>query len=376
MANYKFTIIAFLCAFVLGTSSTYAQTVWEPQTNITGYVSTEFNYFDDLEGYNYNYGVSVSEAGLLISYKATSKFSLKGVFVYRPDFDFDKMLNEAYGQYALSNKLNIKVGRFLLPLSPMNSYYYAPVNTSATLPILVSNHEFFPLNTDGISVNGTVGNDFRFKYDVFAGGYRNSTWMKTGPVGFFGDEVTYLKEIMGNPVSIDPSYNKSYNLAVGGNVGISYKNFVDAGFSVFKPRDEKLPIGVNLPPDALYPGSPATYVVQEVNSVKATYGINAKIQYNNTKVIGEYWFSDLEIDNSTIDLVGSFVELSHRINKFTPYARYESQITDNVDYNRITAGINYKPSFERTLKLEYMLYKHDDSDTNINGLVVAYIFSF
>ena len=90
------------------------------------------------------------------------------------------MLNEANIQYKVGEKAGIKVGRFLTPLSPMNTYYYAPVNSSATLPVLVSNHEFFPLNMDAVSYNGNIGENFKISYELFAGGYRNTTWMKTG----------------------------------------------------------------------------------------------------------------------------------------------------------------------------------------------------
>ena len=75
-----------------------------------------------------------------------------------------------------------------------------------------------------------------------------------------------------------------------------------------------------------------------------------------------------------VDLEGSFIEVSHRINKFTPYVRYEDQLTDDIEYSRFTAGINYKPSFERTLKLEYLMYDHTSG--TVNGFVGTLIYSF
>src|SRR6056297_545498 len=179
MIQNKIPIITLLLFFVLSTQLVLAQNYWEPITNFTGYVSTEFNYFDELEEYDVNYGAAVSEAGILMTYQPASTFTIKGVFVYRPGYDFDKMLNEAYGEYSFSSELNFKIGRFLTSLSPMNTYYYAPVNTSATLPIIITNNENFPLNIDGASVNGSFGNDFKLNYDAFAGGYTNSTWKRT-----------------------------------------------------------------------------------------------------------------------------------------------------------------------------------------------------
>lgn len=374
MAHMKTLITTVILVFVIGINGAFSQSNWEPQTNITGYISTEFNYFDKLEGYKVNYASALSEAGILMTYQPSSKFTMKSVFVYRPDFNFNQMLNEAFGQYSVAPEFNIKIGRFLLPLSPMNSYYYAPVNTSATLPILITNHEFFPLNSDGISLNGVTGTDFRLKYDIFVGGYRNTTWMKTGAVGFFGDEVIYFSKLNGSMISIDPSYNNTYNVAIGGNVGVAYKNYVDVGVSFFKPKDEILPIGVNLPPGGAYPGSPAMYVIQELETEKIAYGVNFRLQYQNTKLIGEYWSADLKVGGNDVDLEGSFVELSHRFNRITPFIRYEDQVTSDVDYTRFTAGMNYKPSFERAIKLEYLLYQHETSD--VHGVVATFIYSF
>lgn len=373
MARIKPLFIVFGMALFISQNA-FSQTYWEPQTNITGYVSTEFNYFNNLDGYDINYGTSISEAGILVTYRPQSNFTLKSVFVYRPQFSFDQMLNEAYGELAVNDNLNVRVGRFLVPLSPMNSYYYAPVNTSATLPVLVSNHEFFPLNTDGVSINGSIGDDFKFKYDVFGGGFRNATYLPTGPVGFFGKEVSYFSTQLNDPIEIDESFNNTYNLGAGFKTGFSYKTYVDAGFSLFKQMDSIIPLGVNLPPNALYEGSPATYIVQEYDSKKLSYGFNATFKYNNTQLAGEFWKSELNVNNIDYDLKGSFVTLSHRINQVTPYVRFEKQVTTRVEYNRYTAGFNYKPSFSQTLKLEYMLYDH--STGNIGGVIAALIFSF
>lgn len=389
MVKTYLPILCLLCGLFVVTTTANAQTYWEPQTNITGYISTEFNYFDDIDGYRVNYGTAVSEAGILITYQPTSNFTLKSVFVYRPEFEFDQMLNEAFGQLSLSSKLNFKVGRFLLPLSPMNTYYYAPVNTSATLPILITNHEFFPLNIDGISVNGAFGSDLKVKYDVFAGGYRNTTWLPTGPIGFFGTEVPYFKGQINSPYSIDRSYNNTYNTAFGGSIAVAYKRFVELGASYFNPKKERIPLALTLPSNMIFAGSPPIDEVVPTGLHRPTYGFNAKVQYENTKLVGELWRGNLDIDpivislqgnvipltqGGDVDLEGSFVELSHRVNKFTPYARYEKQETDDIKYYRYTAGINYKPSFERTVKIEYMWYDH--SSGAINGLIGTLIYSF
>ena len=340
-----------------------AQGQWEPQTKISGYISTEFNYFDNLDGYEKEYGVALSEAGILASYQPKKDVSLKMVFVYRPDYSIDQMINEANIQYRLSRNFNLKAGRFLTPLSPMNTYYYAPVNISATLPVLISNHEFFPLNMDAISLNGKFGDDANISYDVFAGGYNNSMWLNTGAVGFFGNEVYYYGGLLNSPFTIDESYKDTRNLAVGGNVRFAYQDYINVGVSVFNSQKENVP--------AYLIGSGT---VLSFDSERFSYGIDAKFTYNNTQLTGAIWKSDLTINDKYIDHEGAFVELNHSLGKITPYVRYEDQTSFYVEFQRYTGGMMYKPNFETTVKCEYLHYEQDVQ--NLDGFVASLIYSF
>jgi len=391
MLKLKILILTAFLVLVMGLENSYSQTYWEPTTNITGYISTEFNYFDELNGFETNYGASVSEAGILVTYQPTSNFTIKSVFVYRPGYDFDLMLNEAFGELKTSDFLKFKVGRFLTPLSPMNTYYYAPVNTSATLPIIITNNENFPLNIDGISINGSIGQSFKIKYDLFSGGYTNSTWKPSGAIGFLGQEVPYFKKQINSQFTIGESYNGSYNVGLGGKASIAYENYIEVGAGFFNPKKETMPIAITLPENALGAGSPAMNIVSPTGIKRPTWGYSAKLNYGNTNINAEYWTGDIQLDaiaydftgsgtattlqaKSEVELEGRFVQLSHRIDKFTPYARYEFQHTSDAKYKRYSAGVNYKPSFTRTVKLEYLRYDHESG--NINGLIASLIYSF
>ncbi len=355
--------IGSLMMLLLVVTSVKAQQGWEPQKRITGYISSEIDAYSELEGYDNSYGVSLSEAGILASYQPKENLTFKAVFVYRPDFSFNQMLNEANVQYKYSDLVNFKVGRFLTPLSPMNTYYYAPVNTSATLPVLISNHEFFPLNMDALSIAGHTGFDFRLSYEVFVGGYRNTTWMRTGAVGFFGDEVAYYKKKINSEYTIDESFNNTSNVALGGNVHLSYQDYVTVGLNVFKPRNENMAVFI-----------PAINLTRTLKKEMLAYGVDFKLSLNNTIVMGEVWNSDFSMNGTSVDLNGAFIEISQCINKFTPYVRYEDQTTNDISFKRYTAGMMFKPTFETTFKLEYLKYDHKVED--VDGLVLSLIYSF
>lgn len=377
MLNSKFFILA---ALALSVGHAFAQeTEWEPQKQVTGYVATEANYFDNLKNKERNYGAALSEAGILASYQPTRNMTIKGVVVYRPGLAIDQMVNEVNAQWSNSNLFNVKVGRFLTPLSPMNTYYYAPVNNSATLPMIISHHEFFPLNMDAVSLNGTVGNNLKLDYNLFAGGYQNSLWLKTGAMGIFGAEDEYFGE---DALSfIDPNaINSAYSFGGGVHAGLKWNDYLTVGLNSLMSSPGEMGIEYD------YNGTlvPVTLEVE-----RAAYGLNVKANFKTLQLLGEFWQSDLQYSNSTIGLKestvlkGTFVELSNTFGKITPYVRHEYHEGLDLDYHRYTGGINYRPSFETCFKLEYLYYTHPneksiggDDEPDFSGLVATVVVSF
>lgn len=335
---------------------------WESQFKVTGYVATEYEYFKDIKYFPKDYAFSLSEGGLLVNYQPLKNLTIKTVFVYRPGFKFDNMLNEANVEYKLNNYLNVKVGRFLTPLSPMNTYYYAPVNNSATLPIMISHHEFFPLNMDAVSLNGKFGESFKLQYNVFGGGFRNTLWLRTGSMGLFGYEDTQLIK---TPATVDiPDVNADLSVGGGAHFGITYLDNFEFGFGLFTSEDPFF--------------DPISQMSLKVK--KFSYGFNLKAKVSTLQLLAEGWHSDVKIFEATEIYEGGFAELSNTFNKITPYARYEYHYAPammgapSIMFNRYTAGINYKPIFETTMKLEYVRYEHEVTD--LNGIVATLIFSF
>ncbi|MCW3787298.1 hypothetical protein [Plebeiibacterium sediminum] len=359
----KFGILTVI--FIMTMVSVWGQEdTWEVRKHITGYVATEFNYFDNLKGYDKNIGVSVAEAGFLFNYQPIKDLKFKVVAVYRPNSSVDQLINEINAEYKVNNFLNVKAGRFLTPLSPINTFYYAPVNVSATLPLITNLHQVFPLNMDAISLNGSIGNDFKFGYDLFAGGYRNSVNMKSGAMGFYGTEADYFENLEETSFTVDyESFNTSLNFGGGGHIQASYKDMITVGFNVFKGQKEN--INIMLPQiGQMFPEK----------LQKDVYGFNFNFKHNSLNVVAEWWDNDMTIMGETYDTSDGFVIVSNTFNKLTPYVRYEQHTAFGSDIIRYAAGVNYKPIFETTLKLEYLHYDYNDYD--LNGLVASVIYSF
>jgi hypothetical protein len=373
MKKIAFGILMLLGSY--GVAFSQANAEWEPQTSITGYGALEYNYFKDLQFFDRDYAMSLTEAGILVNYKPKENLTLKTVFVYRPGYNFSQMLNEANAEYKFTDLLRFKGGRFLTPLSPMNTYYYAPVNTSATLPMLIQNHEFFPLNMDGVSANGKIGETLKLDYDLFFGGFHNALWLTTGSRGLFGDENNYFQRVSNLDTVPLNTTNANDVLHIGGgaHLGFSFEEYVTIGLNTFRSSES---VKGTLP-DGL--GGELAYSTMVK---KSSYGLNAMFKYSTLKLIGEYWKTTASMDffGTDLELVykGAFAELSNTFGKITPYIRYEfHEIPNNTalqDYYRYTGGINYKPQFETTFKLEYLYYKYESHD--LGGIVTTFIYSF
>ena len=71
---------------------------WERHQQITGYISFETEYVDNLEVLDNNYGAGIGEAGLLYLVQPLSKLEIKATFVYKPDFDLNFSFVELFGK--------------------------------------------------------------------------------------------------------------------------------------------------------------------------------------------------------------------------------------------------------------------------------------
>jgi hypothetical protein len=340
---------------------------WEPQKKVTGYLSLEGNYFNNLKFFTRDYALAVPEAGILFTYQPIEKLTFKGVFVYRPVWSFKDMVSEISAEWKLNDGLKIKAGHMLTPLSPINTFFYAPMNLGIALPILVSLHENYPINMEAISFNGTLGDKFKIDYNAFGGGYFNSVGLPTGAMSFFGQEDSYFSAISNHstfsPSDFSSSVVNGTNLqyGAGAHLGFSLQDYVQVGLNVFH-GNEKTSDGT----DSLGNSS-----IRTTN--KLAFGINFKIKYNTLQLSGESWNSNFDWGNgSSTKVKESFIDLSNSFGKFTPYAKYEWNMLFGGNISRYIVGLNFKPIFETTFKLEWFAYNKE----NINGMLFAAVYSF
>ena len=366
--------IILICIFFSYMTVICQSDKWEPQKQVTGYLSFEGNFFNNLKFFDRDYAVSMPESGILINYQPLKKLNFTGIFIYRPTFELRNMVSEISAEWTENRFLKIKAGHQLTPLSPINTSFYAPVNMGIVMPMIVSIHDYYPTNMEALSVSGSVGNKLRISYCVMGGGYFASFMLRNGAMNFFGVEDYYFRALDNDTIIEDfSSYFNSDDLhyGFGGHLRFSYEDYAMIGLNAFRAEE------------ILYWTASSLGIPIVIYAYKQAYGINFNFQYNTVKLIGEAWIVTIhDQDNFNLgDRNGLFVELSNSFGNFTPYFKYELRHVQKnpyaggqviTDFTRYIAGLNYKPNFEITLKLEYFAY----NKYQLNGILMAVNFAF
>jgi hypothetical protein len=374
-----FMLIAIAIGFSLHAQET------GKKTHITGYINavaewTDAEYIDQAifnpTGFMKDYAIGLSEFGLLATFKPNEKLEFKSTLVYTHfTFHVSQIFVEAYGKYSFSDMLQIGAGRFLTPLSPVNLYFYAPLNPSGVVPMLVSHHFMFPQSISGFQVQGET--DFgllKFGYAGSIGSYPYINHFEAGVLGLQAQEDAYSG--LGY---YDTSKDKINNYLCG--TGRAYSVINDA-----------ITLGANL-----FVGD--AQQVENVNggfkyypSSKYTYGVDLHLDYYPFKVNAEYWAGEQKTteegdkqlladglnDKRLNSYTGYYGEIIYNHDVFKPFVRYDyiKDITiHDVGFpaTTITAGIAIRPIFETLIKLEYKTTSairiSDDTRQNIHYLM-------
>ena len=139
-----------------------SQVEWEAKAHFAGYINAVTEYCDNPD-FDNKFSSGISELGFLSNHKPFKNIELKGTLVYNQQtFFIDQILMEAYGIFHMDEMFKIGLGRFVTPLSPINLYFYEPLNTMSFSSVQFSQNQIFPQNITGIQLAG----EYKFQGDI------------------------------------------------------------------------------------------------------------------------------------------------------------------------------------------------------------------
>ncbi|MBC7126213.1 MAG: hypothetical protein H5T24_11325 [Bacteroidales bacterium] len=345
-------LLPVLASLSLLCYSGMAQDETEQRIHVTGYINAVAEYSDCIN-LKKDWAVGLSEVGFLANYKPVDKLEFKTTLVYTHfTFHVSQIFVEAYAQYNFSDALKLGAGRFLTPLSPVNLYFYAPLNPSGVVPMLVSHHFLFPQSISGLHLHGNLGSggSLKFGYNFTLGTYPYINHFESGVLSIQAQEDSYPS------FGFYDTENDKINKYMCGTARVyaTLNNAFTLGANYFKADAQQ--VTQNNQGDFIY-----------YPSTKYTYGFDAHLQVSNLKLNAEYWAGKQETTPKTDAILGEHIvneykayygELIWDGDVYKPFLRYD--FIEDVNVNKVglpttaaTLGIAIRPRFETLLKLEY-----------------------
>lgn len=352
------------------TMHVFSQEIFEPQFFKTGYIATELEYINGFEEMLTRNSIGLSEAGLLLTYLPNAKTEFKSVFVYKPGQSLDMSLVEANVTYKFKPIFNIKLGRFLAPLSPFNMYFYAPMNIGITTPMAVSQREFYPQSIEGLNIYSdfTLTHNFSINYNFMFGGYFDAKYAPTGTLRFHGREpILFAAGDDVNEIQFMGSNDYNYQPTMGAKLSFDFQEYFHFGLNSIMTRtsyDHKI-------------GKLESS--KEEIAMNFSHGADLTANIGNLKLTGEYWtgrINALYAELPTKHTKSYFFEISYRLGSFTPFIAYDYILGSlGVEISRPKFGISYRPSFSSIIKLEQLGYVTNATE-DFRTYAVSYVYSF
>ncbi|NVO09308.1 MAG: hypothetical protein HXX16_05025 [Bacteroidales bacterium] len=387
----KKKISFFLLFLMLHYMNSFAQDEWKPQTHFTGYINSIIEYSDHSSTSVIGVptvkhrGIGLAQAGFLATYKPLEKLEIKSTLVYSPWVrSLHDVVVETFGQYTFNKGFKLGAGKFLTPLSPSNLYYYAPLNPSGVLPMVVSHHMFFPQSISGIQIAGSLGENLRLNYNATYGNYYITDHLEGGIIGIQGQEE--IAQYAGHYEVYEGNIPKSY-LGGSGRLSFDFKEIGTLGLNIFEGTESNLVLL-----DA------TTGNVSSLEEAKQrSLGVDLHLNIQKFKLNAEYWNADLKTTKSTpiysLTYKGYYTELTYDGGAFKPWMRYEyiedakALFTDgslvSLPMTTYSGGIAFRPIYETIFKLEYrriMVEEHQKTPLpnfkDYNYYLFSFVFSF
>lgn len=351
----------------------------EKKLFLTGYMAFNIENISGLPAFQTlknDFGANIAEASILSTYQACQNITLFSVMTYKPNFDLNKTIAELSANYSFSEAFNAKIGRFILPINPINLQYYAPMNIGISLPSFLTNHKLFPQNMNGIDISGKIfpSDNYKLQYHLIGGQYEKVDQSEEGVLGFMGREGIFMtkdiEEVQRKLANYDSTklLDRPQYFATGANVSLDYSDMLTLGFGGFYSQEDRSIINKNN----------ESYSTLLDNF---SYGFDLAFNYNNFVFKSTLWYGN-EIPQKT----DYFTEKNYYIfsgeiyhtffQQLTPYFKYERiNGMAKEDRVRLISGINYRPNYEITVKFEYLRYMQSFVD-DFNVYQIAFIYSF
>ncbi|NVO09304.1 MAG: hypothetical protein HXX16_05005 [Bacteroidales bacterium] len=381
----------FLLFLMLYYVNSFAQDEWKPQTHFTGYLNSiiEYSGHSNVSALGVptekHKGIGLAQAGFLATYKPLEKLEIKSTLVYSPWVrSLHDVVVEAFGQYTFNQGFKLGAGKFLTPLSPSNLYYYAPLNPSGVLPMVVSHHMFFPQSVSGIQITGSFGENLRMNYNVTYGNYYITDHVEGGIIGIQGQEE--IVPFQGHYEVYEGNIPKSY-LGGSGRLSFDFKEIGTLGLNIFEGTESNLVV--------LDAGTGNVSSLEEAK--QRSLGVDLHLNIQKFKLNAEYWNADLKTTESvpiySLVYKGYYAELIYDGGTLKPWLRYEyiedakAVFTDgslvDLPMASYSSGIAYRPFYETIFKFEYrrcLVEKYQKTSyTNFkdyNYYLLSFVLSF
>jgi hypothetical protein len=342
--------------------------VLEEETELTGLISIPELKIKGFSDIGFSAKITDSEG--------SNKFSLGGMdlFITSEITDMVSFLAESHFQfntdtnssdfhlarvslkYSLSNLFNIKIGRMHTPLGYWNQAYHHGTwfQTTAFRPQIYKfegdDGGFLPVHSVGIELLGTKefdGFDLEYNFDVINGRGRTK------------DEIQNIK---------DNNDSKAINLLLS-----------------IKPHFiEGLKLGANVYYDRI-PSNPS--VSTRTNRIdELILGGYLIYIHDRVELLGEYFniYHDDKTSGNDFDTLGFYLQAGYKIDKFTPYYRFDFIdfengdpyfTPDDIDIKKHTLGLKWDIFCWNALKFEYSFSDKRDRN-NEHSLTVNSSFVF
>ena len=366
---------------------------WKPYIHLTGYINSvaEFTNAAKYKEAKSENAIGLSDAGLLMAYKPLEKLEIKTTLVYTHYIvNLQSLIVEANGTYKFNDYFKVGAGKFLTPLSPVNQYFYAPVNISGFLPMVVSHHELLPQSISGLQVSGEFGNKLTAGYNFTYGSYLTVGHPLTGMLALQGNEdvapYEYAPKISGD--------ERPYTYYMGGSARLyaAYDDILRLGLNYFDGARASHPYALN---------NTTEKSVKWLESKKYSVGVDMELKVNNFKINSEYWKGNNKTDDKIMNSNYSsyYAEMMYDFGKITPFFRYDyiddlrtayyfsypdTKLFDiTAKTTSIGGGVAFRPIYEILIKLDFRRLSFDYGENllqvtekSFNHGMISVVYSF